>query len=91
MILGFGIFVRKFFQYGEEIFRGVIGRENEAWKVALYLVKRCCDRTLPEMAEYFGIGNYSTVRWNSNLRWVKTNSSEIGLKGSWLVFANSSP
>ena len=48
----------------EEIFRGVRGRENEARKVALYLVKRCCDRPLPEIAEYFGIGNYSTVSWN---------------------------
>ena len=28
------------------------GRENEARKVALYWVKRCCDRTLPEVAEY---------------------------------------
>jgi chromosomal replication initiation ATPase DnaA len=48
----------------EEIFRGVRGRENEARKVALYLIKRCCDRTLPEMAEYFGIGNYSTISGN---------------------------
>ena len=48
----------------EEIFHGMRGRENEARKVALYLVKRCCDRTLPEMAKYFGIGNYSTVSWN---------------------------
>jgi DnaA-like protein len=48
----------------QEIFRGIRGRENEARKVALYLVKRCCDRTLPETAEYFGIGNYSTVSWN---------------------------
>ena len=48
----------------EEIFRATRGRANEARKVALYLVKRCCDRTLPEMAEYFGIGNYSTVRWS---------------------------
>lgn len=48
----------------QEIFRGVRGRENEARKVALYLVKRCCDRTLPEIAEYFGIGSYSTVSWN---------------------------
>ena len=43
---------------------GVRGRENEARKVALYLIKRCCDRTLPEIAEYFGIGNYSTVSWS---------------------------
>jgi REP element-mobilizing transposase RayT len=48
----------------EEIFRAVRGRENEARKVALYLIKRCCDRTLPEIADYFGIGNYSTVSWS---------------------------
>ena len=56
--------VRQYRVAREEIFRGVRGRENEARKVALYLVKRCCDRTLPEMAEYFRIGNYSTVSWN---------------------------
>jgi hypothetical protein len=56
--------VRRYKVAREEIFRGVRGRENEARKVALYLVKRCCDRTLPEIAEYFGIGNYSTVSWN---------------------------
>jgi REP element-mobilizing transposase RayT len=55
---------REFKVAREEIFLGVRGRENEARKVALYLVKRCCDRTLAEMAEYFGIGNYSTVSWN---------------------------
>ena len=48
----------------EEIFRATRGRENEARKVTLYLVKRCCDRTLPEMAQYFGIGSYSTVSWS---------------------------
>ena len=48
----------------EQIFRGRRGEENEARKVALYLVKWCCDRTRPEVAEYFGIGNYSTVSWN---------------------------
>ena len=47
-----------------EIFRATRGRENEARKVTLYLVKRCCDRTLAEMAQYFGIGNYSTVSWS---------------------------
>jgi chromosomal replication initiation ATPase DnaA len=30
----------------------------------MYLVKRCCDRTLPEMAEYFGTKSYATVSWN---------------------------
>lgn len=56
--------VRQYKVAPEEIFRGVRGKENEARKVALYLVKRCCDRTLPEIAGYFGIGNYSTVSWN---------------------------
>ena len=50
--------VRKIVQHynvkEEEIFHGVRGRENEARKVAMYLVRRCCDRTLPEIAEYFG-------------------------------------
>ena len=48
----------------EEIFQGVRGRENEARKVALYVVKHCCDRTLSEIAKYFGMGNYSTVSWH---------------------------
>jgi len=47
-----------------EIFRGIRGRENEARKVAMYVVKRCCDRTLAEMAQYFGVGNYSAVGWS---------------------------
>jgi chromosomal replication initiation ATPase DnaA len=33
----------------DEIFHGVGGRQNEARKVAMYLVKRCCDRTLPKI------------------------------------------
>ena len=48
----------------EEIFRGIRGRENEARKVAMYVVKRCCDRTLAEMAEYFKVGHYSAVGWS---------------------------
>lgn len=48
----------------EEIFRGKRGRENEARKVAMYLVKRCCDRTLSEMANYFETGSYSAVSWS---------------------------
>ena len=47
-----------------EILRGKRGRENEACKVAMYLVKRCCDRTLPEIAEYFGTGTNSAVSWS---------------------------
>jgi hypothetical protein len=48
----------------DDIFRGVRGQENEARKVAMYLVKRCCDRTLPEIAGHFGIASYATVSWN---------------------------
>jgi len=48
----------------EEIFQGKRGKENEARKVVMYLVRRCCDRTLPEVAEYFGVGSYSTVSWS---------------------------
>jgi chromosomal replication initiation ATPase DnaA len=44
--------------------RGVRGKENEARKVAMYLVKHCCDRTLPEIAKYFGTNGYATVSWN---------------------------
>ena len=49
------------------IFRGLRGRENEARKVAMYLVKRCCDRTLPAIAEYFGTNGYATVSWNRRI------------------------
>ena len=56
--------IRQYKVVRDEIFRGTRGRENEARKVALYLVKRCSDRTLSEVAEYFGIGNYSTVSWS---------------------------
>jgi REP element-mobilizing transposase RayT len=51
----------------EEIFRGKRGRENEARKVAMYLVRRCCDRTLTEMASYFGTGSYAAVSWSCRM------------------------
>ena len=59
-----GEVVRQYQVTREQIFRGKRGRENEARKVAMYLVKRCCDRTLPEMAKYFGTGSYSAVSWS---------------------------
>src|SRR5262245_30790195 len=31
------------------------------WKVAMYLVRRCCDRTLQETASLFGVGSYGVV------------------------------
>ena len=56
--------IRQFKVTREQIFGGKRGRENEARKVAMYLVKRCCDWTLPEMTEYFGAGSYSSVSWS---------------------------
>jgi putative transposase len=46
-----------------EILRGVRGRENEARKVAMYLVTHCCDTTLQETAGLFGLGSYGAVGW----------------------------
>ena len=48
----------------DAILVGQRGQENEARKVAMYLVRRCCDRTLPEVAMDFGVGSNSTVSWS---------------------------
>jgi REP-associated tyrosine transposase len=47
----------------DEVLSGVRGKENEARKVAMYLVTRCCDRTLGETASLFGLGSYGAVGW----------------------------
>jgi hypothetical protein len=47
----------------EELMKGRRGEENEARKVAMYLVRRCCDRTLQETARLFGVGSYGAVGW----------------------------
>lgn len=39
------------------------GVENEARKVAMYLVKRLCDLTLQETANHFTVGSYGVVGW----------------------------
>ena len=41
----------------------VRGKENEARKVAMYLVRRCWDQTLQETARIFGLGSYGAVGW----------------------------
>jgi hypothetical protein len=41
----------------------VRSRQNEA-RTMMYVVKRCCDRTLPEIAEHFENQRYATVSWN---------------------------
>ncbi len=47
----------------EDVIKGCRGKENEARKVAMYLVKRSCDLTLQEIAERFGVGSYGAVGW----------------------------
>jgi chromosomal replication initiation ATPase DnaA len=54
----------------QEILRGRRGRENEARKVAMYLIARCCDKTLQETARLFGLGSYGAVGWGCH--WVKS-------------------
>jgi chromosomal replication initiation ATPase DnaA len=48
----------------EDVLRGVRGRENEARKVAVSLVRRCCDQGLKETASLFGLGSYGAVEWD---------------------------
>ncbi len=53
-------------QYGlplENLVNGRRGKENEARKVAMYLVKRLCDLTLQETAERFNVRSYGVVGW----------------------------
>jgi putative transposase len=46
-----------------EVLKGGRGKENEARKVAMYLIQRCCDQTLQETARVFGLGSYGAVSW----------------------------
>lgn len=53
-------------EYGiqvQDLIRGRRGRESEARKVAMFLVKRLCDLTLQETAERFGVGSYGVIGW----------------------------
>lgn len=47
----------------EDILKRRRGRENEARKVGMYLVKQLCDLRLQQIAEQFGIGSYGAVGW----------------------------
>jgi putative transposase len=47
----------------EDLLRVKRGQENEARKVAMYLVRRCCERTLGATARLFGLGSYGAVGW----------------------------
>lgn len=46
-----------------DLIEGRRGRDNEARKVGMYLVKELCDLTLREIAERFGTGSYGAVGW----------------------------
>jgi len=39
------------------------GKQNEARKVGMYLIKELCDLRLQEIAERFGTGSYGAVGW----------------------------
>ena len=45
----------------EEILYSRRGTENIARDIAIYLVRRLCCKTLPDVGSEFGITNYSTV------------------------------
>jgi len=47
----------------DDISWGCRGKGNEARKVAMYLVKRCCDQTLLQTAKIFNVGSYGVVGW----------------------------
>jgi putative transposase len=47
----------------ENLMKGKRGKDNEARKVGMYLVKELCDLRLQEIAERFGTGSYGAVGW----------------------------
>ena len=47
----------------QDLMKGKRGKDNEARKVGMYLVKELCDLTLQEIAERFGTGSYGAVGW----------------------------
>jgi len=47
----------------EELLTAKRGKENEARKVGMYLIKELCDLKLQEIAERFGMGSYGAVGW----------------------------
>jgi putative transposase len=47
----------------QDLMKGKRGKDNEARKVGMYLVKELCDLRLREIAERFGTGSYGAVGW----------------------------
>jgi putative transposase len=60
----------------EDLLKGRRGRESEARKVAMYLVRRSCDLTLQETAERFGVGSYGVVGWACHMVRSKLGSDK---------------
>lgn len=58
-----------------DMLKSVRGRENEARKVGMYLVKRLCDLTLNEVAQRFGVRSYGVVGWACNRISIKVESN----------------
>lgn len=59
----------------EDILGGRRGRENEARKVGMYLVKQMCDLTLQQITEQFGVGSYGAVGWACHEVQLKAESN----------------
>jgi REP element-mobilizing transposase RayT len=47
----------------QDLMKGKRGKDNEARKVGMYLVKELCDLRLHEIAQRFGTGSYGAVGW----------------------------
>ncbi|MFQ5851003.1 MAG: transposase [Candidatus Binatia bacterium] len=60
----------------EDFIKGGRGRESEARKVAMYVVKRSCDLTLQEIAKQFGVGSYGVVGWACHVVRAKIDSDK---------------
>jgi len=56
------------------VLKGRRGRDNEARRGGMYLVKCLCDLTLREVAERFGVDSYGVVGWACNKVRMKMES-----------------
>ena len=78
---------------GEEVVQGVRGKENEARKVPMYLVRHCCDQTLRETARLFGTGKLwcGGAARAYRQRWRRRKELEIKLRGWCERSVNKTP
>jgi chromosomal replication initiation ATPase DnaA len=68
----------------EDLLKGRRGKDNEARKVGMYLIKELCDLRLQEIAQCFGMGSYGVVGWACHgvMSRTETQSSVSG----WRAF-----